>query len=197
MILPTILVTFMVISKILSFYVAVEANIENGAASRALFKEAFKLRFSKTEQRYQIVQTTVILNLYFRGVARDLLALSDELRVKKFNINQNEAERFKSFLYQVAEGTIVIFEENDVAFLMKESKSYSFFNSLISGSQTYATRQTLRLAQMRKEVQVSGDDLILLRHSTDHFFLNQLLATITKEESGPNNFRFLYSTFAM
>lgn len=138
----------------MSVFLTVFAYIENSRVSYSLIRDSIKVRFSKEEQRDRNENTAYVINFYYRYLAVQLSATKDKDVSKDLGISINEAKKFKSFLNQMArDKSKMIMNIDDVAWLSKRNKTYSFFNQVTSGIKNYSNHRMI----LMKEIQESNE----------------------------------------
>lgn len=137
----------------MSVFLTVFVYIENSRISYSLIRDSIKVRFSKEEQRDRNENTAYVINFYYRYLAVQLSATKDRDVSKDLGISIKEAKRFKNFLNQMArDKSKMIMSSDDVAWLSRRNKTYSFFNQVTNGIKNYSNHRMILI----KEIQESS-----------------------------------------
>ena len=139
-----------------SIFLTVFAYIENFRVSYSLIKDSIKVRFSREEQRDRNKNTAYVINFYYRYLAVQLSATKDKDVSRDLGISVKEAKRFKSFLTQMShDKSKMIMSIDDVAWLSKRNKTFSFFNQITSGIKSYSNHRMLLMKEIQESDQLT------------------------------------------
>ncbi len=180
-----------------SVFLTVFAYIENLRVSYSLIRDSIRVRFSKEEQKDRNENTAYVINFYYRYLAVQLSATKDKDVSRDLGISVKEAKRFKNFLIQMShDKSRMIMSIDDVAWLSKRDKTFSFFNQITNGIKNYSNHRMVLI----KEIQES-DQLTDFEKGQKILEVLQMplseLNNIFKQRHRNNGHSLMFNTFVM